>query len=144
MAALLYACGVFLAPVSLSEQPITTELIIIFIQFSILAFINLLVFSLFEKEVDQADGHISFINLIGVINAQMLIISLAIMIIISTLFCILYLPLKSPMVKVELLWLGMALTLFGIASKPSVFGRNEAYRVIGDSIFFYPLVMLVF
>ena len=144
VAAILYASGVFLAPVSLSGQPITAALTLIFMQFFLIAFINLIVFSLFEKDLDETDGHFSFVRLAGVKATRQLLTGLALLAVISTLACMFYFPIKSCMFKAEALLSGMSLTLLGIVSKPSAFERHEIYRVIGDGIFFYPLVLLLF
>jgi hypothetical protein len=143
-AAILYTGGIFLAPVSLSEQPFTESLLIIFIQFLFIALINLITFSLFEKEVDQADGHSSLVKLTGTKLTRRLLTGLGMIVTSSSLFFIITLPMESSLFKVELLLFGMALTLLGMVMKPSIFRRNEMYRVIGDSIFFYPLLMWLF
>ena len=143
-AAILYASGIFLAPVSLTRQPITASLIIVFVQFLLIAFVNLIAFSLFEKDLDETDGHSSFVKLAGVKATHQLLTGLSMLVIVSTLFFMFYFPVKSSIFEVEVLLLGMSLTLLGIASKPSFFGRYEAFRVVGDGIFFYPLVMLLF
>ncbi len=144
MAALLYAVGVFLAPVSLANQPITLVLIVIFAQFVLLALINLLMFSLFEKENDLADGHSSFVRLAGVKVIRWLVIGLTFLVVASTLIYIYYLPTHAPMFKVEVMWLLMSLTLTGIFLMPSVVKKYEIYRIVGDSIFFFPLITLLF
>ena len=143
-AAILYASGIFLAPVSLTQQPVTVSLTIVFVQFLFIAFVNLIAFSLFEKELDERDGHFSFVKQVGVQTTHRLLTGLSVLVIASTLLFIFYFPVKRPMFEVEVLLLGMSLTLLGIVSKPSVFGTHEVYRIVGDSIFFYPLVMLLF
>ena len=143
-AAILYSSGIFLAPVCLTDHSPTAALILIFVQFLLIAFVNLIAFSLFEKELDETDGHFSFVRLAGAKVAHRLLTSLALVVIVSTLSCMLFLPIQSALFKVEALLFAMSFTLFGIVTMPSIFGRYEIYRVIGDGIFFYPLVILLF
>jgi hypothetical protein len=143
-AGILYTSGVFLAPVSLSNQPFTESLLIVFIQFLFIALMNLIVFSLFEKEVDHVDGHISLVKLAGTKITWRLLAGLGMMVTGSSLFFLITMPMTSFLFKAELLMFGMALTLLVMVLKPSFFKRNEMYRVIGDSIFFYPLLILLF
>lgn len=144
VAAILYASGVFLAPLGLTRQPITTGSIIIFLQFLGIVYVNLIAFSLFEKDLDETDGHYSFVKQAGVKFTRQLLIGLSILVIVSILVFMLYLSPTNSLFKVEILWLGMSLTMFSIVSKPSAFEKHDFYRIIGDGIFFYPLVMLFF
>lgn len=143
-AAILYTSGVFLAPVSLSNQPFTESLLIVFIQFLFIALMNLITFSFFEKEMDHVDGHISLVKLAGTKITRWLLTGLGMIVTSSSLFFLIIVPITSSLFKAELLMFGMALTLLAMVLKPSIFRRNEIYRVIGDSIFFYPLLMLLF
>ena len=143
-AAVLYTSGVFLAPVSLSGRLFSANLLIVFLQFFLIALMNLLIFSWFDEETDQADGHTSLARLAGAKSIRRLLAGLGITVTISALLFLLTLPVASSMFKVEALFFAMALTLLGLVFMPSFFRSNERYRIVGDSIFFYPLLMLWF
>ncbi len=141
--ALLYSVGIFLAPVYFSTFPLKITVIILFIEYIFIAFINLILFSWYEKTLDEQDNHISFVTLVGERKAKKTLIFclyfLYGVIILSTL-----LNVSEPIfIFTQVILLLMTLTLHGVLSFPAYFRQHERYRGIADAIFLYPILYLL-
>lgn len=141
-AAFLYSIGVFLGPVSSYAEGAGGDLILLFIQFTLIAFTNLLVFSHFELDLDQKDDHLSLVRSIGKERNAWLVYALIALVAIISLLSIILLFHNTKLVYTELVLLGMLLTLGVIFWKANYFQERERYRALGDAIFFYPLMLL--
>jgi hypothetical protein len=139
--ALVYAAGVWGGPLVMMPGPWPGPLLIAFLQFFLLALINLLFFSYYEKQTDQRDGHTSIVLAIGAQNARKVIAVLG----------GLFVGLGAQLLTREGLgyrfWVAegvmavMLLGLLGIAFLPSIFRKNERYRIWGDGLFMLPAVV---
>lgn len=76
--ALFYVSGIVLAPYSLYEKTIPVVFYFLVGLYFLLAWINLLILSYLDKESDQKDGFDSVINWIGPNNLKALVLTLAI------------------------------------------------------------------
>jgi hypothetical protein len=139
--ALIYALGVWGGPLSLIEGDWMSWHWLPLLQFLALALINLLAFSAYEVEVDQLDGHTSFVRAIGRKNTRLLIGLLA--------FVHLGIGgyLGKEMALPDAWWLLqaiMAIMLFIlllISYWPRYFTQAERYRLWGDAVFILPLMI---
>ncbi|MEN7548949.1 hypothetical protein AAG747_13585 [Rapidithrix thailandica] len=142
--ALIYTAGIFLGPLSLTQQPWSWYWLILFLEYAALAYINLAEFSIFELKIDTQDEHGSIARKIGeqktlrmirVIAAGMGGLMLAAVLLFydhTTLFF-----------ATQLLFLLMLGSLLAIVQWPMIFVKKERYRIWGDLVFLYPLVFLL-
>lgn len=71
--AIVYCVGIWGLPALHSGEPFGPSLWFAFGQFFLLAVVNLLEFSLFERRVDEADGHSSFVRAVGERSARRIV-----------------------------------------------------------------------
>ena len=137
--AILYTCGVLLPSLSITRAGLNSAHYILIFQFSILALINLLMFSWFDREGDQRDMRYSFATVAGERNTK---ISICILLIIEGLLTALQWHLDE--LKIPALVLGlMGLMLLAIFVFRSIFARHDYYRYLGDAVFILPVIYLL-
>jgi len=139
--ALIYTIGVSFAPIVLFQNEWQLHYTLTVINVFILALINLLTFSLFEKKHDQWDSKTSFARYFG---AKITKRSLACLF--AILFCIAiynFYTLPASRWVLQLVLNGMGFSLLLIFLKKSYFQSNERYRVLGDLVFMYPFALLI-
>ncbi len=138
--AVLYALGVFLGPYSCAVHPVNLiSLSISFVMTLLIAFINLLMFSDFEKKSDIEDGHPSLAIVLGSkVKPLMIALFLSLTVILVNSFYLSLLPLN--MVYCYGL---MIAVLGGIYYTKKISLNHDYYRILGDGIFFIPLIFLV-
>lgn len=137
--ALVYAAGVWGGPLSLAWPQLSPVSLLCFGQFFTLALINLLVFSMYELQVDEQDGHTSFVRAIGEVNAQRVVLGLALMM--TGLGAWTLLEAEKPegvLVAVQVIYALMLLVLLALAIWPERFYPQERYRLLGDGAFLLP------
>lgn len=108
-------------------------------QVFLLAFINLLVFSVFEFEADLAEAFDSLPTAMGQLKTIQLIYFLAGILLLSIFIYTWYV--KVPLAFeafIFIAWLALVVLLF----KRHYFSQEDRYRMVGDAIFFIPLVLL--
>lgn len=141
--ALLYCVGVFLAPVYLSSSLPGPRAWILFAQYILLALSNLLLFSWYEKELDQLDFHVSYATIMGKhLTTKTINICIWILYGITGISIILYFT-NISFLFTQFIILCMLATLHSIFLFPSYFQKYEMYRSLADAIFLYPLLYLV-
>ena len=139
LVAVIYTLGIFLAPFCLYEGKIEIEYGIVFIQFFIIALINLITFSLLESEKDSQNGFPSLVNLIGRRSSLRLIQLLLLFQLVS----LAILMVRFGNFELSLIVFLMTIILGGILLFPAQLGLKERYRLIGDFIFFIPIIGLI-
>jgi len=133
--AMLYTAGVLLPTWSMILVVIPLEGYLLIAQLFIVALSNLLLFSWFEYETDQQDGHSSIAIRWGKkTTANFLLLLSAV-----NLFITLYLATQNPYFIPTILFLLMTLVLIVIFKFHSYFNLNSRYRLLGDAVFFIPL-----
>ncbi len=142
MIAFLYTGGIFLGPLSLYQGHLNSALICLFAQFVVLAFTNLVIFSVFEMDLDLRDGHRSLATLIGRRKGRWLI---GMLLILSPVMAVSFL--MEHHFSEKALWIQgicfmMTAFLALVMVFPKVF-RGEAYRTISDGIFYLPILFLL-
>ncbi len=137
--AIIYASGIFLAPMSIYDGAIELVTILIFGQFVNLALINLLIFSWLERDKDRVNGFPSLVNIVGGHWSKRLII----MLIGLQLALSLFMVIRFGIVDVSLIIVTMTAILGGIAFFSEYFYQNERYRLIGDFVFLIPIIGLI-
>lgn len=138
LGAMLYTGGVVLPAFAFSDnRPITADQGIAILCFLLIAWINLLVFSYFDRESDEKQGQLSFTTSQGEQKTRMLIL---VLVGISVSLC-LYL-LFGAMQMPSVVLLAMSLVLVLLLRFPAYFGRYDRYRYVGDAIFLFPLIVV--
>ncbi len=138
--ALIYAMGIFLAPLSLSTTIWQTDIYILFAQYFLLALINLLIFSLFDRGLDEKEQHASLIRKLGEKRSKTVIkILIACLFIVQLSYFVFEF---QTFALLSLFTFLMNLTFATILLFPSYFMQEERYRILGDMVFLFPVFLL--
>jgi len=137
-AALVYAAGIVVAPLSVLEIIRWYEGLLI-VQLFLLAYANLLIIPLYEHDIDIQDQHASVATLKGaslVKQRVLLICTLSTLLLVIQTF--------SPISAIAL-WLMalMIFVLFTLINRQDLFRRYQLFRVLADGIFFLPGIYLL-
>ena len=138
MVALLYGGGIFLFPL-IQIDPLEGIHGLLFIQLSLLAFVNIVLISTFELEEDRFNGFASLSLSMGKRRTSQLLVGLLMISALSNIIIAYYHPY---FIHLELIYLFAALQLIIILLRPAWFISAERYRIYADAIFFYPLIFL--
>jgi len=137
--AIMYTSGILLPSFSIASPKLQVSHYILIFQFFVLALINLLMFSWFDRALDEQDRQPSFATTVGDHAARR---SLWLLILLEVLLTLLQqllgdLPLPS-------LVLGsMGVLLLAIFVFRGALANNDFHRFLGDAVFIFPLVYLL-
>jgi hypothetical protein len=134
--ALLYCVGVLLPSLTVTDVSLETKHHILFVSFFLLALINLLLFSLFDKTNDEKDKRQSFVTLFGERNTRRIITILSGV----NMLLLFYLFYKWNQMLVVVIPFLMSTALIIIIAFYRWFEKNSRYRLLGDAIFLLPLL----
>jgi 4-hydroxybenzoate polyprenyltransferase len=137
--ALMYTIGVLLPSFAVTSLEIDQNHYTLFFQFFLLALLNLLIFSLFDADKDSSDGLHSFVTHFGKPFVHKFIFILFLILAGINLFQII----KVDYLFEAIIILLMGGTMFLIFVLPKIFVRDEYYRMLGDAIFFLPVLTLL-
>lgn len=137
LVAVIYAVGIFLGPLSMASWGILDLLLIL--QLAMIAFLNLMVFSLYDHVSDRADGFGSLVIRLGMVRAERIILSISAISLLAGIT--LYLSTGEP---IQLLYVMMACALGMVHLQPGFFSKHERFRTVGDGVFFLPVIFLLF
>jgi 4-hydroxybenzoate polyprenyltransferase len=146
-----YTWGICLAPVCINWGYLSLVQLLLIPQVFLLVFANLLIFSWFDMNNDKQDGHKSMVIRWGEKQARIGIILIIMAGVLLSIFTMLA-PLSSPLSFGEgqgvRLMEALLLLMFGILwlifKNHPFFRKNDAYRVIGDGIFFIPVLFILY
>lgn len=136
--ALVYCAGIWGLPALESGTWMQTDFWVAFGQFFLLALVNLLEFSLYEHDIDEADGHSSFVRAIGERGTRRLIYVLLVLFGGGVLWFVS--QASGEWLLLQLVFGLMAAVLLALVAAPSWFGRAERYRSWGDGAFLLPFL----
>jgi 4-hydroxybenzoate polyprenyltransferase len=139
--AILYTGGVLVAPLSLYHDSLTAPQTILIGQFLMTALINLLIFSWFDMEKDIQDRRESFATYYGVDLTYKVFMFLVLLNTVVGIYIVLQ---NDRYLWMEVCLLMMNIILAALAFEKKYFNTYDRYRVLGDAIFFIPLVYLLF
>ena len=142
MVALIYAGGIVLGPYSIRTDAFGHELQIIFTQYALLAYANLLLFAYFEYESDKLQKFNSLARTIGKAYTRLMIIACLMVVFTSSLTSSFLWSNDTILRNSQLTIALMSLPLGFLLVWPQYFQREERYRLIGDAIFFIPILLL--
>jgi len=132
-----YSSGLFLAPFSFVEHLDMFD-ILIYLDILFIALSNLIVFSIYDISSDEKDSFPSVVQKLGFTGAKRLLVIL-LLIGSGIAVCLLTVSLN---LGVMLIFMNIVLLL--LHSKPTYFRENEFFRLIGDGIFYLPIIFLLF
>jgi hypothetical protein len=133
--ALLYAGGVLLIPFSVKTSALSTTQSLLIGQFVITALINLLLFSWFDKSQDEQDSHSSFATIMGGDATKNFLRALFILQSVLA-----FVQLTSSEFKSTGIIVLMNALLLVIFLNRKYFETDDRYRLLGDAVFFVPLI----
>lgn len=136
--ATIYAAGVLLASLSVTSIEVSYLEWLLITQLFIVALINLLLFSWFEYDIDKKDGHSSFVIQWGKATGGKWVIGLATINFLITIWLVVQTSWLAP-----LLFLSMTVVLIVIFFSHTFFQINARYRLLGDAVFFIPIIGLL-
>lgn len=132
--ALFYTVGVVLLAWASVHKNMALPHYILILHFLITAWVNLLLFSWFDRQQDARDKHISFIIIWGERNARIFMICLFLVCIVIT-----AIQIPWPFVKAALIFFIMDVWLISLLLFPQYFAKHDRFRFVGDAVFFLPL-----
>lgn len=138
----IYAAGVWGAPLVLYGDEIPLWVGFASMQFFLLALLNLLTFSFYERETDALDQHTSFVRALGESRTRLLIIVLAILIVGLGLWGGLFAEDHLFFFIVQLIFALMLGILLWVFFDEDRFRFAERYRLWGDAVFLLPILSL--
>ena len=141
--AFVYAAGVWGLPVIRSTSWEDPNVIFPFLQFLVLALVNLLLFSYFEYESDKQDGQTSFVRAVGKRVAYRFIGVLLLLLPLSELWTLFNSTNDPAFWWVKLILGLMWLTLAALWAFPNWFSLHERYRSWGDGAFLLPFLSIL-
>jgi 4-hydroxybenzoate polyprenyltransferase len=137
--ALLYCVGVLLPSLTVTNVSLEMKHYILFISFFLLALINLLLFSLFDRKNDENDKRQSFVTLFGERNTRTIITMIASI----DILLLFYLFSEWSETLVVIIPFLMSTLLISIMIFNRWFETNSRYRLLGDAVFLLPLLYIV-
>ncbi|MFN8337288.1 MAG: hypothetical protein U0U09_19300 [Cyclobacteriaceae bacterium] len=138
MIAIVYCSGVLLPALSLRGTLLSITEFLWITCFFLTTLINLILFSVYDAQSDEADGNNSFVLTFGLPSTRKVL----------TLLFVLQFVMMVVLVALQL-WItaGILLTMNAVLLllfiKPLLFRSFEAYRLYGDVIFLFPVVLLI-
>lgn len=135
--ACLYTGGVLLPSLAITQESLSPLHYILIGQFCLTALINLLLFSLFDYEQDRHQQQHSFVTWFGPASTRKGILILGLL---NVLCCISLWPFFA---KIALIFMLMNGLLLMILLFQKHFVSNNYYRIMGDAIFFIPMLYLL-
>jgi len=141
--AFVYIFGIWLAPLVWSGQIPETNTILIISIFILLAWAEGIMASYFDYENDLKEGHSSFTVLFGKQLSRRFLIVLHILVFIIIKISIFFISTNLQFAALMILAL-MNLTLLLIMLYPDWFQKNERYRIVGESVFLLPTLIVFF
>jgi len=140
LVALIYSVGVFLP--SLESGCLRPESGILFLQIFLLAVTNLLIFSIIEVESDRKDQQLSLALVFRAERFWFLIYFLICLSIGIAFFVIVAKPGQFSVIS-QLVIIGMNIVLALLAILPQSWREKDVHRMIGDAVFYLPLLYLL-
>jgi 4-hydroxybenzoate polyprenyltransferase len=136
--ALLYCLGVLLPSIMVTSIKFTSVHYVVFGLFFLVALINLLLFSLFDKADDEADNRRSFVTVVGEESTRTVLLGLF-----GLGFALgAYLAVALKQWTLASVLLLMLAGLFVIQVRRSWFAVDLRYRLLGDAVFLVPALYL--
>ncbi|WP_276367789.1 hypothetical protein [Chryseolinea sp. H1M3-3] len=135
----LYTCGILILSLSLTSIEVSGPHYFHILQFGLIAWINLVLFSWFDQHYDQKDEQNSFVTVAGDRITGFFLYGLCIF---NYLLAVIHSMLWGFNIPVIIL-LMMNTVLFLIFFFREFLAQNDLYRLIGDAVFLLPIIFLI-
>jgi hypothetical protein len=137
--AALYTCGILLPSITITSIDVDLMDGLLIVQFGLVAWINLVLFSWFDHVFDQQDEQNSFVTMMGKRTTFFFLCGLF-----GLNFLIAVMQVAEFEFSTPVLMLGiMNITLFLIFVFRNPLAKNDLYRLIGDAVFLIPALFLI-
>ena len=133
--AVVYVCGIFLAPVATAAS-LLPNIAPLWLELFLLALANTLIFAWYDYELDRQEGHSSLAQVFG----KKAIYRITVVILLALALTIIWQLLQGENQFYQGIIAGMALVLALNLLSYSFAGQNELFRFFGDAIFLLPLI----
>jgi len=141
--AVVYSTGIFVGPMSIYSEFVTWDIWALFIEYTALALINLILFSIYEKHIDSVERFHSLVISMGQ-RKVIIIVWILLLLIFSTSIILISLdPRNISMVRSQVIIITMNFILLLILIMRNFFEKNQRYRTIADAVFFVPVLFLI-
>lgn len=138
--AFIYTVGVMLPALADRDHLMSQWDLLLMFNFFLVAVANLLIFSWFDVQNDQADGHPSFVTFYGREKTKMIVYGLLVTLIVISFYLIAVHVYEITPVMIVFLMMSV---LIMILQRPKFFANHDRFRYVGDAVFFGPGVYLV-
>lgn len=132
-----YTCGIFLSPYTQINNFQTIDFLLAF-QLFVVALINLVLFSYFDAENDKRDQFESLVSKIDLNISRRIIYGLSALSSIISVFGMV----NTQLFGIYLVYFIMTGLLFSMLFLPAYLEKNERFRVMGDGVFFVPIIFI--
>lgn len=136
--AILYTFGVLLLSISVTDIYLTTQHYIMMAHFAFMAWINLVMFSWFDYDHDRSDELKSFVTVLGRKSTERFLWLLFVLAAVLTGWLYAFGP-SGSVVVLSVMYV-VLLLVFVFRRRLS---QHDSYRIIGDSVFMFPLFCLL-
>ena len=140
--ALIYVSGIWFIPLLFSTKTNAGHIALILFVF-LLVWIETTIASWYEYETDIIDGHHSFTTFFGKIKTKRILKRLLLLTISLLIISGIFFTEVSSRISVLLLLI-IASGLLLLMLKPDYFEKHERYRLIGESLFYLPALIVFF
>lgn len=138
--ALIYVSGIWFIPLLFSTKTNTGHIVLILFVI-LLVWIETTVVSWYEYKTDVTDGHYSFTTVFGKERTRRILKRLVLLTISLLIISGLFFTEVSCRISVLLLLI-VASGLLLLVFKPGYFEKNERYRLMGESLFYLPALVV--
>lgn len=142
--AMVYVLGIWGLPLMESGAWESTLIVLMLGQYLLLALVNLLEFSLYEVEIDELDGHTSFVRAVGPKRARLVIRLFLGLILVIAVLVLVFSPAWTLYWAVQGIFLLMLAILALLLIFPDWFQKFERYRSFGDGAFLLPFLLVFY
>jgi hypothetical protein len=133
----LYTAGVLLLSITVAPPEIVVEYRLLIFQFAVTACANLVLFSWFDQIYDQRNEQNSFATILGNKTTHRFLYGLFLL---NFLLTIIQVAVGTPLMPVLVLFaMNVALVLIYVFRKN--LEKDDIYRLMGDAVFLFPLVL---
>jgi 4-hydroxybenzoate polyprenyltransferase len=135
----IYTAGVLLPSITVVSNKFSYVEYLLIAQLFMVALTNLLIFSWFEHDADKQDGHISFPIRFGKSITEKWLVMLSVINFLIAGWLITQTGVALP----SILFISMTMVLLAVYLFPVYFQVNVRYRLLGDAVFFIPVIGLL-
>jgi hypothetical protein len=135
----LYTCGVLLLSITVTSIDLSITHVLLIIQFGLIAWTNLVLFSWFDHVFDQQDEQNSFVTIMGKRTTVFFLWGLFGVSFIIAMVQLVKFTIAAPVITLCM----MNVILLLIFIFRSSLARNDLYRLIGDAVFLVPGLFLI-